>query len=347
MSPVNRVSSRVAWSVKRQAAFGSPLAGADLTRFVRLADPLVIDESAEHWTDRGTVGAGHEWPTQRGRLRQYVRFEIPVQPLPVDFIGYLLALCFSSDSSQTLAGGAYQHSTGFPALADRPEAWVTTFAVHEDGADYYIQDAACTRVTLRGQGTDRLQAGASFVASRIGGTLAGYNWPAAETLRYLYNYAGAFSLAGDAGRRSQLRGFEMTLESGINTDLAWRRAASEAERIYPAAWPFTPERSLSLSLSLLAETGDLADFRTAQQEAAQSAVVLSCLGEKIAGTDPDDYDEIELTLPKAVFSRLDYAYEDGLLNIDLDVEAGYDSATGGPLSVNTVEGKVAVYFPET
>ncbi|HLA41316.1 MAG TPA: hypothetical protein VJ417_15045 [Candidatus Glassbacteria bacterium] len=345
MSPVYRTASRVAWPVKKQTAFGTPLAGPDLTGFLRLADPLIIDESAEHWTDRGAVGAGHEWPTQAGKLRQYVRFEIPLQPLPVSFIGYLLALLFSADSSQTLASGAYEHVAGFQALASRPEAYVSTLAIHEDGSDYYIQDAACTGVTLRGEGTERLQAGASFVGSRIGGTLAGYTWPAAAPLRYLYNYAGAFSIAGDGGKRSQLRGFSLTLNSGIGTELAWRKAAAEADRIYPSVWLYTPERSLSLSLSMIAESGDLAAFRAAQQGATQNAIVLSCLGEKIPGSSPDDYDEIELTLPKAVFSGLDYAYEDGLLNLDLDVEAAYDSATGGPISVKTVEGGVADYFP--
>ena len=95
MATVYRTSSRIAWSAKKQAAFGSALGNNDLTRFLRLQDPLIINENAEHWTDRGMVGSGHEWESQRGKIRQYVRFEIPVQPLPVNFIGYLLALFFS------------------------------------------------------------------------------------------------------------------------------------------------------------------------------------------------------------------------------------------------------------
>ncbi len=345
MAPVQRTASKIAWSVKKQDSFGSPLGNASLTRFLKLQNPIVIDESAEHWTDRGMIGAGHDWETQRGRIRQYVRFEIPVQPLPVSFVGYLLALLFSYNSSQQLGSGAYEHTSKFQSLDTRPEAYVSTFAVHEDGNDYYLQDVACASLTLRGEGSNRCEAGGSFLASKIGGTLTGYSWPAASTLRYLYNYAGIFSIGGDPSKRAQLRSFELTLESGINTDLAWRKAAAEADRVYPCVWPYTPERNLALGLTMLAESEDLADFRTAQQEGTASEMIISCLGEKISGTSPDDFDEIEITVPQAVYTGLDYDYDDGLLHLDLDVEGAWHEATGGPVSVKTVEGTVSEYFP--
>ena len=103
MAPVQRTASKIAWSVQKQDSFGSPLSNANLTRFLKLQDPIVIDESAEHWTDRGMVGTGHDWETQRSRIRQSVRFEIPVQPLPVDFVGYLLALFFPTTAASSWA----------------------------------------------------------------------------------------------------------------------------------------------------------------------------------------------------------------------------------------------------
>jgi len=343
MSPVQRTASKIAWSSKKQVSFGTPLDKADLTRFLKLADPVIINENAEHWSDRGMIGTGHHWETQRGRLRQYVRFEIPVQPLPVEFLGYLLALFFSSESALTNASGAYEHSAGFQSLETRPEAYLSTFAVLEDGSDYYLQDVACTSLRLRGEGSNRLEAGGSFLASRIGGTLSGYSWPPAGALRYLYNYAGTFTIDAQ-DKRSQLRNFELTLESGVNTELAWRKQASETSRIYPSAWPYTPERSLELTLSLLAESGDLAGFRAAQQAGTESSIVISCLGEEIPGTNPADEDEVEIRIPKAVFTSVDYNYADGLLNLDLTVEGRYDSTTGGPVSVKTTEGNIPEFF---
>ena len=345
MAPVLRTASKLAWPVKKQASFGSPLDKTDLTGFIKLNEPLIIDESAEHWTDRGMAGMGHDWVTQRGRLRQYVRFEIPVQPLPVGFVGYLLALLFSADSSQQLSGGAYEHTSRFQPLSGRPEAYCTTLAVHEDNGDYYIQDVACASLPLRGSGTDRLEAGGSFLASKIGGTLQSYSWPSAVPLRYLYNYAGSFSIGGDSGKRSQLRSFELSLEAGINLELAWRKSATEEARIYPAAWPCGPERKAALKLTLLGESGDLASFRAAQQNGAPAGFVLSCLGEKISGTSPEESDEVELTIPQAFYTGLDYGYENGLLQLELSLEGGYDQATGGPVSVRTVEGDISSYFP--
>ncbi len=56
MATVQRSATRVAWSVKKQSAFGTALDKTDLTRFLRLADPIIINEAAEHWTDRGMIG---------------------------------------------------------------------------------------------------------------------------------------------------------------------------------------------------------------------------------------------------------------------------------------------------
>ncbi|GAG44997.1 unnamed protein product, partial [marine sediment metagenome] len=229
--------------------------------------------------------------TTRGKVRQFVRFEIPVQPLSVEFIGYLLALFFSKESAVTNGSGAYEHTAKFNSLNSCPEAYVTTLAVLEDGNDYYLQDVACTSLTLRAEGTSRLEAGGSFVASKIGGTLSGYTWPTSAASRYLYNYAGIFTLEA-SDKKAQLRSFELSLEAGIDMDLAWRKVASEADRIYPSLWPYTPERSIQLRASLLAESGDLSSFRAAQQAGTENEVVLSCLGASIPDTDPLDYDEV-------------------------------------------------------
>jgi len=343
MATVYKTASKVAWSIKKQSAFGSALDKTDLTMFLKLRDPLIINENAEHWTDRDMIGAGHDWETQRGKVRQFVQFEIPLQPLPVEFIGYLLALFFSKESAVTNASGAYEHTTRFNSLTGRPEAYVTTLAVLEEDSDYYLQDVACSKLTLRAQGPNRLEAGGSLVASKVGGTLSGYTWPTAAACRYLYNYAGTFTLNA-ADKKAQLRNFELTLDAGINLDLAWQKTASEANRIYPGLWPYTPDRNMALTVGLLAESGDLASFRAAQQAGTEDAVVLSCLGESIPGTDPLDYDEVEINLPKAVYTAVDYKYDNGVLQLDLDLEGRYDSSLDGPLSVKTTEGAVAEYF---
>ena len=278
ITPVLASGTRIAWSSKRQSAFGSALSESDFTRFLKLRDPLIINESAKHWDDRGSVGSGHDWTENRGRERQSVTFDIPTQSLPVDFIGYLLGLLFSDENAQTTSGGANQHSCSFKSLKDRPSAWTTSLAVGEDDLNYVVQDAAVTKLTISGEGTDRLSAGAEFVASRIGSSLSGEEWPASVPLRYLYNYAGSFSLEGDSSRTSQLKSFSMSLGSGIKTDQAWQKTASESDRIYPSWWPYSPERNMSLTLSLIGSSGDLDIFRSAQQQATPMAVVISCLG---------------------------------------------------------------------
>ncbi len=344
MSPVHASSNRLAWSAKRQSAFGTALDEADLNRFLKLENPLIINENATHWDDKGSIGAGHEWTEQRGRDSQHVTFSIGGQALPVEFIGYLLGLMFSSETAAETTGGANSHSASFQSLDSRPEAWVTSLAVGEDNLAYRLQDVACTSLNISGNQNQRLEVGGEFIASKIGDSLSGSSWPASTPLRYLYSYAGTFSLGGDTGRSSQLRSFSLDLASGISTEMAWRRAASEDDRIHPSWWPYTPERKLTLKLSLLAESGDLAAFRTAQQNATPTAVVISCLGETISGTSPAESDKLEISIPKAVFTGMSYSYENGLMQIDLEAEGNYDASTGGPLAVSTVEGAVQEFL---
>jgi hypothetical protein len=344
ITPVLASAARIAWSSKRQSAFGSPLSEVEFDRFIRLKEPLIVDESAEHWNDRGSVGSGHDWTENRGVERQSVAFEIPFQPLPVDFIGYLLGLLFSSETAQATPSGANQHSCAFQSLKDRPSAWTTSIAVGEDDQNYVIQDAAVKDLALSGGDNGRLTASAGFVASRIGDGLSGNSWPDSVPLRYLYNYAGSFSLGGDSSRTSQLKSFSLRLNSGINTDQAWLKNASETERIFPSWWPYSPARSMALTISLLGSSGDLEIFRNAQQQTTPAEVVISCLGETINGTSPPETDLVELTIPQAVFTRMNYHYDGGMLVIDLTAEGNYHAATGGPVSVRTVEGSVAEYF---
>ncbi|MEA2063020.1 MAG: hypothetical protein U9P14_04930 [Gemmatimonadota bacterium] len=333
MATVQRSAARVAWSAKRQSAFGTALVKTDLTRYLRLQDPIIINENAEHWNDRGAIGTGHDWETQRGKISQHVQFEIPVQPVPVDFAGYLVALIFSDVSTDGQDDPAYVHTTKFQPLASRPQAYTTSLAVQEDGNDYYLQDVACTSLTIRGAGSNRMEMGGSFVASRIGGTLESYSWPQASALKYLYNYAGTFSIDG-TDRKSQIRSFELSLESGINMGLAWSKAASEADRIYPSAWPYTPERNMGLTLRILAEGNNLAVFRNAQQVGSEDEIVISCLGVAITGTaNPVVFDELEITVPRAVYTGVDQSYDDGLLHLDLNIEGHFDSTAGGPIEI--------------
>jgi len=327
---VRRSATKVAWSTYWQTAFGTALLKTDLTKFLRLADPLLIDESAEHWTDRGMIGGGHDWETQRGKNRQFVRIEIPVQPMPIDFAGYLLALFFAGNTAVDNTG-YYEHTTKFIDLNSKASANVFSLAILEDGNDRLVQDLAVQSLTIKGEGSNRMEMGASLVGSKIATNLSTYTWPTAADLRYVYNHSGLFTVDAP-DKKSQVRSFELTLDRGISLDLAWVKVALEADRIYPSLWPFTPDRSMSLKVSLLAETGNLATFRAAQQAGTEDAIVLSCVGIAI---DETGFDGLQITVPKGVYTDCKDSYQNGLQQIDLTVEGHYDSTPGGPLSILT------------
>ncbi len=129
------------------------------------------------------------------------------------------------------------------------------------------------------------------------------------------------------------------MENGINQDLAFQKVASEANRIYPQEWNYTPARSVALSLSLLAESGDLATFRAAQQAGTENALVVSCKGLVIGATA--GYDTVEITIPKAIYTQVDESFPDGLQIVDLTVAPHYDSGIAGPVSIVTTNDEAA------
>jgi len=324
MAKVQGVSSKIAWSIKTQSAFGTPLAKTDLTKFLKLADPVIIDDNAEHWSDRGMISLGHDWETQRGVLRYLVKLEIPVQPMPVDFAAFLIALFFSKTTAVNNAG-SYTHTSIYDALATIPTALVTSLAICEDGNDQCVQDLCCTNLTIRGEGSNRMELGATLIGSKLAPALDTYTWPTAATAYYAYANAGVYTRA-TVDKKSELRSFELALANGVSLDLSYQGVATEALRPYPQVWRYTPERSVSLKTSLLSESGDLAIFRAAQKAGTEVATVLSCVGEQVGSSG--EYYTVSINLPKAVYTGLEYSFPNGLLQCDLTLDAHYDASPG-------------------
>lgn len=345
MATVPRYMSKIAWGAVKQSAIGTPLITTDLTVFLQLADPIILNEAAEHYTDRGMTGNDHEWETTRGKLRQFVQFEIPVQPLPIDFIGYLVGLAFSCSAETEIdAGVAYSHASKFTILSTTPNAYFTTFAMYEDGNDQCVEGVACKSLTIRGDGSNRLECGGTFIGTKIGTKLSGYSWPDAATQQYVWNNAGAFTFEGDMV--SQLRSFELTVDPGINMDLAFVKTATEAARIYPSLYPLTPDRGFSMSVRFIAEAAELATYRAAQLVGTEMDFDLTCLGSLIATSDPATYYTLAISIPKAVITEIGQDFgEGGNLNLDLTLDGHYDDtgSLNSPILVTVTNG-IAEYF---
>lgn len=344
---VPRYTSKIGWSAKKQSAFGTPLVKTDLTRHLKLPEPPIIKVMPEFWTDKEFVGKDHDFETQRGRNRQWVTVDLASHPAPSDWLAYLLALFFGATTDAVVqAGQVYSHTSILDTLANMPEAPVTTLAIYEDAVDQAVQDLAVKSLTISGDGSNRLEAAASLIGSKLATPLATYTWPTVAALHYLYNFSGAFTLDA-ADLVAQIRSFKLTLESGIDEELAWQKVATEASRIYPSVWPYTQARSVSLELSILAATGDLATYRAAHEAGTEIAVALSCLGDSISGAAPADNDELAISLPAAVISSFEYSFAaKGLMQIDMGFEGRWD--TGGIDSIiQTVvtEGELADIFP--
>lgn len=340
MAKVQRTASKLAWSVKRQAAFGTRCDGTDLTKFVKLADPITIVEDVSMWSDKGMIGLGHNWETQRGIQRSMVKLEIPVQPLSIDFMGYLLAAAFNVVSTVDNTN-YYTHTTKFSPLATTPEMLPFSLTIEEDGNDKSVIDCTITSLTIRGSGDGRIEMGASIVASQLATDLAGFTNPTAEDARYIYNYAGTATstLLGDI--KAQLRSWELTIDTGVDVDGSFRGTTTEALRRYPQVWTRTGAESMGLTYSVEAESGDLATLRAAKSAATAEATTIACQGLVIGATA--GYDLLTVSVPVGVIDDVSESYENGVQVLGVTVGGQYQAAATGPLTVAVVNDE-ASYF---
>jgi len=339
MTKVQRSASKIAWGIKTQSEFGTALDKADLDLDTKLPEPLLITTPDEPWTDQGMIGAGHEWPTQRGVKKQWIELELQEMDAPIDFVGMLIALFFGKIGSSG-EGDNKTHLCHFDALGTLDAAKVTSLAILEDGNEKCVQDVACKSLTLRGEGSERLKVSASLLGTKLASDLATYTWPTAADLRYVWNYAGTFTFESDM--KAQIRSFELTLDQAIDMDLAWIKVAAEADRIYASLWPLTESRGFSLRLSIRCESGDIATFRSAFQQKTEMALALSCLGLEIG--DTDDFDEVAIAVPKAIITEPPVeSFVGGYQHLDLTLGGNYNAATTGPISI-TVTNDVATYL---
>lgn len=345
MATVPRYMSKIGWSIKKQSAIGTPLIKTDFTKYLQLADPIILNERAEHWTNRGMSGLDHEWETAGGKLRQFIEFELPVQPMPVDFIGYLVGLVFNI-STPTLIDTdvAYSHASKFIILSTQGEAFFTSFAIYEDGNDQCVQGVACTGLTIRGDGSGRVECGGTFIGTKIGTALSSHTWASYAAQRYLWNHAGVFTAESDM--KAQIRGFELTVNPGIDMELAYTKTATEANRIYPSKYPLTPNHGFSLNVKFIAAAAELATFRAAQIARTEIDVDLSCLGAIISGSDPETHDAIAISVPKAIIPEpVGQTWDEaGSLNLDITFDGRYDDTPDSPIVVTVTNG-ITAYWP--
>ena len=340
MAKVQRIASKLAWSVKRQAAFGTRCDGTDLTKFTKLADPIIIKEDVSMWTDQGMIGKGYNWETQRGIQRSMVRLDIPVQPLSIDFMGYLIAATFNVVSTVDNTN-YYTHTCKFSPLATTPAMLPFSLAINEDGNEKSVIDCTVTSLTIRGQGDGRVEMGASIIASQLADDLADYTWPTAEDARYIYNYAGTATSTALGDIKAQLRSWELTVDTGVDIDGAFRGTTTEALRRYSQVWTRTGAEGMNLTYSIEAESGDLATLRAAKSAATAEATSIGCVGLKIGATA--GYDTITVAVPVGVIADVEESFSNGLQVLDVTVGGQYQAAATGPLTVVTVNDE-ASYF---
>ena len=336
-NPILRSTGKFAWSTNCQIKFGDYTNfDSTISKHLSLAEPVILKENIEQWNNRGSVGSGHDWATERGIVKKHVEFELTDQPAPVDFLGYLLAMFFRNENAGFPSGGTYDYYwETLDNLNDPANELVTSFGLCESGEDKLVRDVACTTLKISGDGQDRLQVGGSFVGSKIE-TPFTHTWSSPTANSYLYNYSGTFKIGTDT-RTTQLKGFDLSLESGIKVDSAWQKQADPDDRLYPSVWIYTAERDFSLSLTLIADENVIQSFEDNYAGTTQNLdLEINCLGA--------NSDSFKLVVPKAVVTSLEETYEEDILTLNIEVEGHCGISDTSPLSIQLVNGSSDIYM---
>jgi len=360
MAEVPRHVWQIGWGPEKQDTFGpgKGKAKGDLDKYLTLQDPLIIvDKPIEKYTDALQVGKGHEWPSYRGVLKQMINIEIPVQPMDSNFMAMLLCMVFNKQVSSGDSNG-YTHKCEWAPLSTTPDgdnsgpdAWITSLAILEDGNEKLIEDVACVGLTLRGEGANQIECGASLIASALGTDLTDYDWPDASTPDYIFNSAcSAFTNDVDTLTAAQLLSWELAIKSPVDMNRAWPPAATEALRHLPQAWPLLPHpaRGFTFNHKIRAESGNVAALRAALAGFTEQDIDFTFLGETITGSDPAQYHSLIVTIPKGVLDNFTEGYEDGWQVLDMNFDtANYDATEGSPIAVSILNGEAEYLNAET
>lgn len=150
-------------SPNTQAAFGTVLADAALTRRSPLLDPAAFATlTKQFWSDANYTGKGHDWPTVRSKTQQDVAFQQNT-PVTAWLAGWLAAFGLGAVTT-TGAGPNYTHTCKFIQAANQPP--ITTIYT-EDTADVKTKwlDMAITKASFTGPANGPLMCNYSMVGS--------------------------------------------------------------------------------------------------------------------------------------------------------------------------------------
>ncbi|KKL90085.1 hypothetical protein LCGC14_1908230 [marine sediment metagenome] len=325
----------IAWAQFRQSGIGTPLDKDDLVQDIELNDPLTYALELDEISNRGLVGKGHEFETDRYLNSRHLTGSVPQQALPARFINYIAAACLGNISTGA-AAPVYTQTIKWNPVGTTAQGWPISFGIDDDGSDIVLNDVHILNFNISGDGQNRVEMGFDFVGTKTS-ALATMTWPTIAAENYVHNNSGVFTVA-TVDKKSQLRSFNLAVNPGVDMDRAWRKLATEAARPFPSAFPFNPETSeVTLTLSLEAEDADLGVWRGYRTSETEVELVISALGAAINGSPFT----IGFEIHRGIVTEINHSWEDGILILNPTIIPRYDTSAATPLTITNITADAA------
>ena len=321
----------LAFSLKKQSAFGTAIPDTDLT----LAHPVESDEiftdDLETWSDEGSYGKGHEYPTRRENLTASTGFKMTTKASSL-FLGWGLAFaCGSVTTVQPDDVGApntYEHTfkpmdISDPAIGkDLP---VATFVQKLTSfRKTLFRDMTVKSLKLSGQVKQHLALELEFVGSGYSESST-LSMPALASVSFLRTADITFNVGG-VDISAKLVSFELMHSNAIDEDAGYRPgsgALPDGAQIRAKL----PVESRQTAVKFRVEMND-DTFRDYMRNNTPKSVTITAEGTAI---EQEYKHKLEITIPKC-FLKASPSKEKNFYVWDIECEVSWDDVSAAPFT---------------
>lgn len=322
--------SQLAYSLKKQAAVGTPLSSADLSKSIRLKKTPLPELSTETLDDRDRYSRGNEWALEQKVERHGITFSFATD-LDSHSAGFMFAFALGQVSSATSSTLSYTHTMKPKDLEDDKSLPVTTFALslHPDGPKKKLRAMACDSVELNLTTKDRAEITSSWKGS---GELTATTMTMPTSLvsqDYLRGGDVQFMLGTGATLvdcSQALETFKIGFKNNIPDDKKYRFGGG----LYASEFS-VGKRDVDLTFRLRMDK-DNWDEIDALRDQTKKSIELSITGSAI----DSEYEKITINVPNILFKEVKLAESGEEIVVDITAKTLYDQSLDAPFSVEIV-----------
>ncbi len=319
-----------AFGTKKEAAYGTPVDDADLTKSHALLGPADIAETPTVLTDEAEAGRGTEWAGLASIERWDATLHREAYGTP-ELLGFLAAFWFgnvaTTQPDAINAPDVYEHA--FTVLRPPTTALPVTSIVEKSASNLLrkMESVVVSTLELSGEVPGRLKVAADLVGSGKVTLPGSFSFPAmpAESQVFFRTNTLVFTL-NNVDVSARLLAFALKLDNALLGDAGYQPGSG----LYRSTIEYGAKRPITFTCSVLADAAG-ADLATLRAGTVLTPNTLVFSGTAVEASVIKQ--QFTISLPKLQFAKATFGNKDNRRTYDMAFEVLDDQAAGSPVKL--------------